>query len=65
MVCHVHPQEDSLLHPLTELRNRYIRKHVPHNSDYALLPVSGADGPHEAGGPDTPQGQGSVGSTVA
>ncbi|GAX79192.1 hypothetical protein CEUSTIGMA_g6632.t1 [Chlamydomonas eustigma] len=37
-LCH-DLQEPSLNHPLTELRKRYLCKHVPQNSDYALLPL--------------------------
>ena len=45
-LCH-DVQESSLNHPLQELRNRFIRRHVQHKSDYAALPDSdtGAEEP--------------------
>ena len=37
------PQEDKLMHPLIELRKRYLQKHIQHQDDYALLPVRTSD----------------------
>eukprot|EP00955_Chlamydomonas_euryale_P034751 349893-Chlamydomonas_euryale.AAC.3 len=37
-LCHEF-QQKTLLHPLIELRARYIRKHVPKNKGYQMLQV--------------------------
>lgn len=38
-LCHC-VQESSLIHPLMELRNRFIRRHIKHKKDYSQLPDS-------------------------
>ncbi|KAG2446877.1 hypothetical protein HYH02_008033 [Chlamydomonas schloesseri] len=37
-------KEPQLLHPLTELRNRHLKKTQTMNADYALLPMNAPDG---------------------
>ncbi|GLI70567.1 hypothetical protein VaNZ11_015490 [Volvox africanus] len=41
-LCH-DIRQPTLLHPLTELRNRYLRKTQTTKADYALLPMSAPD----------------------
>jgi len=41
-LCHEF-QQKTLLHPLIELRARYIRKHVPKNKGYQMLQVGTHD----------------------
>ncbi len=42
--------EDSLQHPLTELRARYLKRQTAHTGDgYAMLPVNERDATSEGG----------------